>query len=292
MSLGNSPRSVTLRAHYRAREYVALPAFLGGTIHGALGHALESLDASHVLRPPKPPPDAPSFVHSSVPPPTVIVPSPLAKAHELAPDETLDFGILLLAPDAPRVGVLVAALEAIGRGGLGRGRGRLELDRVDDGHGRTFWRRGRVVAEPQADEDLRVSAAGPWTLRTTTPLHVLRSGKLVVSPRASDIARAAARRLVTLSWAYSGSGATDLRELDRTVEDRLGDASEGSWEVVRGERWSERQRRRHPVEGVLGSIPLGSEFDPFLPWLERTLRFGLGKGTGLGLGRLELVVRG
>lgn len=291
LSIDPSPSSVTLQAYYRARDYVAVPAFLGGTIHGALGHALESLRASHILMAPEPPSEAPGFVRAGPPPPVVTIPPPIAAPRELAPGESLEFGLLAIAPDAARIGALLAALEAMGRRGLGRGRGRLELIRVGDSHDRTVWRDGNVVSEPAPDEDLTARGTGPWTLRTRTPLHLVREGKLVTSPTASDVARAAARRLVSLAWTYGGFATMDLRVCDRATSEHLIAASDCDWQVVRGERWSERQGRHHPMEGVLGSMHLGAGFEPYLPWLERSLRFGLGKGAGLGLGRLELVLR-
>ncbi|MBX3274762.1 MAG: CRISPR system precrRNA processing endoribonuclease RAMP protein Cas6 [Sandaracinaceae bacterium] len=284
------PASVTLRARYRASETVSLPAFLGGTMHGALGHALDAVGAIGLFGPPPAPEDAPGFVRAGVPPPCVMIPPAIAPARELEPGAPLELAVLLVAPDERRVGVLLAALEAMGRRGLGRGRGRLALERVDDGGGRPTWEGGRVVATPEVDVAPAARGDGPWTLRATTPLHLVRRGELVQHPRAAEVVVAAARRLLSLAWTYGVGPTCDLRELEHAASERLAAAPGGDWTRLHGERWSERQRRLHPVEGVLGTLRLDRTAEPYVPLLAQALRFGVGKGTALGLGRLELVL--
>lgn len=288
-----APPSVTLRARYAACETVALPPFLGGTVHGALGHAIAAVGASidDVLGPRAAPEPAPGFVRANPPPAAVIVPPPLDLERSLGPGDRLDLAVLLLRPDTARVGVVIAALEEVGRRGLGRGRGRLELVAVEDSLGDVVWKEGEVLRSPQPDPVLQVGGAGPWTLRTRTPLHLVRGGGLVARPIAVDLVVAAARRLVALAWVYGEPPDLDLRELERAAVADLTGAPVGDWHERLGERWSERQRRRHPVRGVLGSIPLAPTAAPYIELLAQALRFGLGKGTALGLGQLDLTLR-
>lgn len=286
------PPSVTLRARYHARESVSLPAFLGGTMHGALGHAIEAVggSADGILGRRTAPDDAPAFVRASPPSACVMIPPPPGRARTLHAGEALELAVLLVAPDAPRIGVVLAALEKLGTRGLGRGRGRLALDRVVDGSGRLVWKGGQVVEAPAPDVGVRASGVGPWTVRAHTPLHLVRAGGLVACPTAADLVLAAARRLVGLAWTYGEPVEAELQELKRETSADLAGGVAGDWSQVRGERWSERQRRRHPVEGVMGVLAMPPRIERYLPLITRALRFGVGKGTALGLGQLELIV--
>ncbi|MBX3251874.1 MAG: hypothetical protein KF901_32140 [Myxococcales bacterium] len=283
------PPSVTLRARYRAREYVALPGFLGGTVHGALGHALASVGATaDTFEAPPVASEAPPYVRANPPPRLIVAPPPIGPAAELEPGLTMNLGVVLIAPTPRHIGLLVAALEALGPRGLGAGKGRLDLIELEDGSQQPLWDRGRVIASPEPDRTHSAWLPDTYELRTTSPLQLRANGELNTAPTAVDLGVAFARRAASLAWTYGAGWGGDLRDVQAHFFQTLRDHPCGEWRVVRGRRWSSRQRKHHPVEGVLGRIPLSAGFVEAFELVTSTRRFGIGKGPGLGLGRFEL----
>lgn len=284
------PATVTLRATYVARESVSLPAFLGGTLHGALGHALHAIDPrlDSLIQGGTPPPEAPGFVRASPPSPVVVVPPRLAEPRTLLAGEPLELGLVLIGPAVVDVGVVLAALQGVGERGLGRGRGRLQLVEVRDDVGQRVWAGGRVRSAPGLDRAAVLSSGGAVTMRPRTPLQILRGGRVVSEPTPADLVGAAARRCVALAWTFGAGLELSVRDLESAARDQLD--GRGEWTRLEATRWSSRQQQRHPVGGVMGAIRITGDLEPFMPFLGACVRVGLGKGTALGLGLFDLTV--
>ena len=144
-----------------------------------------------------------------------------------------------------------------------------------------------MVALPPAAAPLRRDPNCPVTLRALTPLCIVRDGRPSV-PRFEDLVAACARRVLVLASLHGTTSLPEiridsLRERARTHTTRI----ESVWMPFRAERWSSRQKRRHPVEGYLGHMEV-SVPGAFVGWLEAAALVGVGKGTALGLGHMEL----
>lgn len=55
------------------------------------------------------------------------------------------------------------------------------------------------------------------------------------------------------------------------------------------ERYSHRQKTRMQLGGVMGQVSYAGELGPFLPLLALGADLHVGKGTGFGLGRYEII---
>ena len=55
------------------------------------------------------------------------------------------------------------------------------------------------------------------------------------------------------------------------------------------ERYSQRQDRRMKLGGLVGEVEFAGEWQPFMPLLRLGADLHVGKGTGFGLGRYEIL---
>jgi hypothetical protein len=316
------PPSRTLRVRLRAVDDVFLGAFAGGALHGALGHALARVapGLERWMQPVTPAAGAPGFVAASPPAAVVVVPPGLGEVPDLRPGEGFECGFVLLGRASSEAARFVDAVAVMASEGLGDGRGRLEVVDVRDGAGvpvaMTASGSGGAPGDPSVGYDLRPEpvshVSGRWAVATRTPLQLREEGSLVMQPTAAHVVRAAVRRLLALAWTFGtvphdldGRGLLDAaRALAREEPEpalcggeprraRAG-AADGpasraaALRRVRLERYSSRQGRRHPLEGVMGTLPLDGIPDWALTALVAAQRFGIGKGPSLGLGHYEL----
>lgn len=298
-----------LEAELSAAEPVHLPAWTGSTVHGALGWALRELtcsstcEARHAAEPDRcafarlfgPGASRASHVrHAGMEVPALALrPAAPVRGQVLEPGRSWSFGVTLFGASAlADARPILAALERLGERGLGRGRGRMRLVRAYSS-GLDLWKNGRVLAEPTAllgSSWARWSVRGALRLRALTPLHLVRDGRTISTPRLTDLIASSLRRLVALS-AVRGGGVPGVR-LDELTTALGADVRNAvaSWERFDTTRWSERQQRRHGVEGVVGEIwvpDVSAELASLLTWAAGV---GLGKGTAMGLGRVEVTV--
>jgi hypothetical protein len=272
----------------RAAERVELPGWLGSTLHGAIGGALRRLVCSdacaarHAARPcayallfdrPRCRGPASGRLAATAAHPLALRPPPPGPDRLLLPGETVAFGVSLLGPAAEVVGLLVTAIEEAARSGLGRRRGRLDLGHVSS-----------------ARSTLGAGAAGgrqPLVVRAVTPLRLYRRRELIVRPSLADLVLAAARRLEALD-AYFGAGeACYDEELLRVAAGRLRPRGQ-VWRAFRVLRFSSRQGRRHPMEGVVGEASWDGDAAELRFLLEAAATTGLGKATSFGFGLISL----
>jgi hypothetical protein len=129
------------------------------------------------------------------------------------------------------------------------------------------------------------------TVRARTPVRLERDGEFCSAPAFSDWVRASARRLAAIQAYWSdivpNVHVEQLAKLASGV-------TVGSVDWLRFEttRYSSRQRRHHPLEGILGTATYSGPVGPFVPLLVAASRYGVGKGIALGLGQLEVDVGG
>ncbi len=297
------PPVYRLQVELRSKAEARLPGWLGSTLHGALGGALRaatcsrSCAAKHPVEPRRcpyvrlfepvaAPEGTPAWIAASPAPRLAICPPAPDDPRVLAAGDHLAFSVLLLGDAAAGdVGYLLAALERMAAHGLGRGRGRFELTRVTSGT-ETVWEGGSVTGRPERATPADIAGLG-LVLSTNTPLRVVRGGELV-RPRFEDLVGAAARRVVSLAVLAGEPNAGELR-IDALVTGAATHRAriEASWEPFHTRRWSSRQRRAHAMHGYLGELRV-DDAGPYLDWLRAGALAGIGKGTALGFGHVEL----
>lgn len=292
-----------------ALKPVVLPAWAGSTLHGGLGWALRELTCSeicaqrHELEPQRcafarffgarPPSESRSrWAAATAVTSLVLRPKLSAQPSVLAPGDRYGFGMVLVGRNAiDHLPALLASVSRMAERGLGRGRGQMRLHAVR-AEGVEIWLDNRFLAQPSVRAAERWAAwkgAGELHLRSATPVHLSRRGRLIATPKPRDFVGPALRRLVALAAAHGG-GEPAIHVADRAEElaSTIEEGSAESWERFEATRWSERQGRRHEVVGTRGGFWaswVSASVASLLAWAGEV---GVGKGTAMGLGQIEV----
>jgi hypothetical protein len=305
----------------RAVDLVALPAFAGSAVRGALFGAVRDLACVNQAAPscaacPLHPVCGVSRLLATVeddgprgaevPRPFVVRP-PLDGARQVAPGETFRFGITLIGEEALQLFPYVAlGLRRMGDLGLGRAlprRGRFTVERVIAVNPFLGTRQAVLAAGDDLvmlpDAPVTAAQIAAWcaacgavdrvTVRLRTPLRLVVDGALVKRLTFAALVRRILRRTTDLARSFGGGVppldfAAMLAEAEtvQTVDDR------SQWLDL--ESRSARQRRNLPIGGLLGAVTFAGELTPFLPWLVWGQLLGVGKDVTKGNGVIEIVL--
>ena len=314
-----------LEARCRAGEAVALPAFAGSAVRGALFGAVRDLacvnqaapscavcplhsvcGVSHLLATV----DDGGARGQEAPRPFVLRP-PLDGPRVVPAGEEFRFGVTLVGEQAlTLLPYLVLGLRRVGDLGLGRAvassdgparRGRFIVEEVRAVN-RFSGERQRVLRAGDAlvtlpDQPVTAAQVATWaaaqgaverlTLRLRTPLRLVVEGRLVQRLTFPVLMRRLCRRLSDLGGHYGG-GSPDFRELLARAEAVRVVDDRTKWLEL--ESRSARQGRTLPISGLVGPISFAGELTPFLPWLVWAELIGLGKDVTKGNGVLDLAL--
>jgi hypothetical protein len=297
---------------------VILPPYVGSSLRGAFGGALkrEACQCAEMCdmlcEIPRRCPygslfetpiesNMPRRVRASKFAPHPFVISPTAAGGTFLPGDTLEFTLSLFGNSAIRNALTVFdALDRMAKDGIGKDRRKLALSRITDVNSeKVLWTGSGVPAledlEPinvSWDEEDNLPATSGITIRTVTPLQLVRSGNLVTKIDFPELVYSCADRLELVgasaaceplpsarAWAKkardSGVTMTALREIRVAID-----------------RFSRRQNRKHPLHGVDGQWQLAGKLEPFIPLLRSGSLTHVGKGTSFGLGKFEVVIAG
>jgi len=309
-----------LRVTAAAAEPIVLPAHAGSTFRGALGASLRRLVCVR--------PDltecAPYPHRDRCPYPTLFEPraagqratsgfADLPRPYVLrAPREErcvaaggrLEWTTILIGRAIAHLPYFVVAWAMVGRFGIGQGRGRFALERIDAldlagapaacvydvadpqlrPHGPTVTPAG-LAAWADAHRD---RLARELTLPFLTPTAIKHQGEPAPRPEFHLLWRALQRRLSWLRLACgAGRPSLDFAATIRAAEQI--ELVECATETVAWERYSRRQGRRVPMGGFVGHARYRGELAPFLPALRLGALVGVGDNCTFGHGCYEIV---
>ncbi|AFD27467.1 CRISPR system precrRNA processing endoribonuclease RAMP protein Cas6 [Deinococcus gobiensis] len=307
-----------LRVTLRALEPVQLPPFPGSKLEGAFGRALYRLACTQPHREMcqgcplqsicpyglSYAPQLPEGLEVSslgTPPRPVLFRVAYGKERHLAPGEILTFGLVVVGRAAAQLPYLLAALREVGRDGLGRTRGRLELEEVNSFHPYTDEEvtllRGTQLGVHLTPLLLQVGELPPMTgerlrLHLRSPLHIKVGGQMAEDLHFPVLVRALQRRLSNLEQVHGGGASlradfTHLPRLAREVEtvgQRL--------RLVSQLRKGSRPRQTATMEGWVGMMEYQGDFTPFASLLRGGEQLGVGKWAHFGAGLYDLEVAG
>ncbi len=307
-----------LRFTLEAQAAARLPSYTGSMLRGGFGHALRRLAC--VMGPQQacagcslcgacaysrvfetfvsgPPPPFLRGLPTS-PRPFVLEPHGTWRsgpARELPAGASMGFDLLLLGRAAELLPFAVLAVERLAERGLGARRYPFRLRRVDaeEEPGR-FSQLPWSPGEPwRAVASARLSSPAPLpperlVLRFLTPTRLLSQGELQRRVRFRPLAFRMLRRHLELAHFYGDAGAVDwhfaplLRRADdvEVVETAL------AWQDW--ERYSNRQQAKVQMGGFVGHLALAGDLEPFTELLRSAELLHVGKGTTLGLGKVEI----
>ena len=305
---------VRLKVVLRSLDGARLPGFLGSTLRGALARSTWRVSCalndgecpacllrlrctySYFFETFRPPGAYRLRGQERLPHPLVLT-APEPRDEPYAEDEELGFGVTLFGHAASHLPYLVAALEDMAAQGLGRGRKRFELVTVETsplrGGPRTVFAPGCLPEQPPVEELAshlsRIPADARTTLKLKTPTRLRVEGRLTRSPRLEDFVRSLIQRALTMLHFHCGYDVDfDIEALTNAA--REVPVATNDLDLVRLPRWSSRQGRKVPLDGMIGSISFaGAPVRELWPLMLAGEVLRVGKGTVFGLGRYELL---
>lgn len=297
-----------LRITAVAVDAIRLPDNSGSTLRGAFGRALKDLVCVHREREacpgcevesrcayvslfePTAPPGAPGFSGVRDLPRPFVIRGPSAGS-VIERGEPWCWEVTLIGRGVEALPYFVLAWRQMGERGLGQGRGRFDLQRIDalDLSGTVgeavFAAPDRVLRPPVP---VAVERAGGPAVTTAvvdfrTPTLIRSEGRTCERPEFSALWKALQLRLSLLRLAHGeGRPRMDFRAaLEAAGEVRL---REWSGERSHWERFSARQGRRVPMRGWVGRAVYEGDLTPFWPALRLGAWVGVGDNCTFGQG--------
>ena len=298
-----------------ALDPLALPPNKGSTLRGVFGHAFKQVVcaqqhqecAACLLRLDCPyasvfesrPPDDANIkrLQTAIPRPFVIEP-PLTERIRFSPGEEIAFRLVLVGRAIDLLAYFVVAFQEAGRMGIGKGRGRYELTRVetvpwDECPVETVYthelrssiiKRDCTLCFPELVERAKVLATdGTVALDFITPTRIKHRGKWLSRPEFGPLVRTLLQRISSLvnfhcgeRWDYDFRGAIDRAADVKITDSRI---RWGDWE-----RYSSRQDQRVKLGGFMGPVTYTGDVAEFMPLLLAGSMIHVGKGTIFGNG--------
>jgi hypothetical protein len=305
----------TYRIDLLPRDARALPAFAGGALRSTFGMVLR--DFACATRAPTcegcrvarscayrelfdpVPPDAHALQRFSAIPAPYVFDLGKDRARHLAPGRPLEVGLTLIGRARRHLGLALLAIQRGAGGGLSRADVRLDLRRVTAA--RPDGDEIVVLDEPGAAVRLHPCSARFETLppasgdvshriafRLLTPTRLTQDGKPArvddLKPR--TLLMAIARR-VSLLADFHGDGplGLDFADLSARADAARFTCTALRWQRL--ERWSSRQQRTMPFDGLVGDVEIEGPLAPFVPLVDFAARLNVGKHASFGLGRYE-----
>ena len=174
--------------------------------------------------------------------------------------------------------------------GLGPGRGRAELERVESlGLGEEAAMTGDAAIVPsRIDLTPDVHPVRQARLQFRTPTELKAAGSVTSRPEFGVLFSRLRDRLSTLRALY-GAGPLDIdfRAMGERADTVLLRHCELRWERV--ERKSGRTGQVHPIGGFTGFAEYEGELAEFLPWLRAARWVGVGRQTVWGKGDVRVM---
>jgi hypothetical protein len=295
------------RFELEALERIELPAYKGSVLRGAFGASLRKItcfaksndcagcllreeciyytlfeDSSSNL--------STAGFGNARPHPYLIRP-PFSKQRVFQTGEKFTFEFLLFGKFTTYLPHIFYTFKQLGESGLGRGRGRYLLRKVE----RIEGEKTVPVFDPSTDE-LKNYATPTWfsnrdlttqeiTLHLLTPHKIKVKGKLMKDFQLKSFFKSLLRRASALVWFFE--------EVKLVADGQVWDSLD-KIKVVSSVRWldwdrySSRQKTKMKFGGLAGEIKLSGNLSPLIPWLQLGEITHVGKSTVFGLGQYKI----
>jgi hypothetical protein len=249
-----------------------------------------------------PPPDAEVLSKNAYIARPIVIEPPLNERTDYAPSEELAFSFVLVGRAQQYLAYLVVAFQELGRAGLGRGRGRFRVTRVEAAHplrgatARVFQEEDpETIRMPRLSVTVgeitqRAAGLNPEHahLRFLTPTRLVHKGHMVDTPPFHVLVRRLLDRVSSLSYFHCGERwEIDFKGLIQQAKAVEIVECDTRWENV--ERYSGRQKARLSIGGFVGDVVYEGDLTPFRELLLLGSLIHVGKATVFGNGRYEIV---
>ena len=214
---------------------------------------------------------------------------------EIAPGEAFHIDMHVFDCRPELMSAIRAAFEQMGEAGLGPGRGRAVLSRVEQmGEDESVWEMTARPGPPSVvslDPEPGERAVRRVRLRFLTPTELKGGGAgpgPVGVPEFGVLFARLRDRISTLRALYGpGPLAIDFHDLGARARAVELVSSDLHWTSAR--RRSSRTGQTHPLGGFTGVVEYAGELGEFLPWLHAARWTGVGRQTVWGKGDLRVI---
>lgn len=304
-------------ASFRALERLDVPPYKGSTFRGAFGHTFRKVSCPIICNSPSScllryrcaysvcfetpvPPDATIMrKYPFAPHPFVLIP-PMDLRTEYGVNDEFSVRLTLIGRGCDYLPHFIYAMDELGRQGIGRERGQVELLSIHDAaeEKSTLFERGDTDVRNEAKtvthadvlqrcEEIRER---PLTMVFETPTRVKSADKFLRAPDFAAMFPSLMRRCHSLAYFHcSARTEPDVHALLNLARGIDGQPEEVKW--VPWERYSSRQRQRMSMDGFTGMLKLPPVPDALLPHLVWGESLHIGKGSAFGMGKYRLESR-
>lgn len=254
---------------------------------------------------------------ADVPRPFILEPPDQVKTI-YAPGEMIWLGFTLFGKGIEYLPYFIYVLQAMGQKGFGKGSHPAELVQIfaidlDGGLQPIYYHKDKVVksegniysGEAILSHTAFTFSQPPGELGTKPMIHLLNQaaiyflsptrlkydGKYVDTPEFHIILRSAVRRITSLLQYHHSESRFEMdfpAFFEKAQQVRLL-SSETEW--LDWERYSNRQKERLKMGGIVGKAEYEGEIDSFLPWLKLAEWTNVGKNPVFGLGKIKVSVQ-
>ncbi len=295
-----------LQLKYTAVDTLNLPPYKGATFRGSLGHIFKDLvcvkphrqcegcelqESCLYPRTFQPVKDS----KHPLPPPYIIEPPAESKQH-YTPGETFAAGLVLVGERVASLPYFIQSMAKLGVQGIGKGGGEVQLRSVlslgmNGSHRELLDEESGRISDSAYFvnwEDFTPTDTQEVTLRFLTPVQLQHKGKLIKGPIPFRLLVTNLLRRWKMLERFYGDGKNSTPwELERQeVGSVVVSDFDVQWQSF--SRWSNRQKRYHPLYGLTGSVTYEGDLTPWTPLLQLGEWMHLGKKTSFGLGQYEL----
>ena len=239
--------------------------------------------------------------YPTAPHPFILEP-PLTRRRIFQKGDALDFSLTLVGRAVDYLPYFIYAFEELGRLGIGRDRGKFSLQSVTvasladadhkaplsiyDGKDKTFRPPDRLNCWTEL---LAKPPPSRLHLRFLTPARIKYNSHFTKDLEFHILFRSLLRRISLLSYFHCGykiddNGFRELIDLAKQVRIVKKVLYWKDWQ-----RWSNRQKTKMKMGGVMGEVTYEGDVEPFWPWIRLGEYVHVGKGSSFGLGRYEVV---
>ncbi|MDZ4769133.1 MAG: CRISPR system precrRNA processing endoribonuclease RAMP protein Cas6 [Chloroflexota bacterium] len=298
--------------HCEAKEHIALDAQPGTAIRGALYHALIDLFSPNDPIPGVPLDPVRALLAAEneenargrdVPRAFSVEPPP-AHTH-VETGSRFQFGVSLFGTANVLAPYLFRALPEMGKRGIGKGRGRFELIRVNEFS--PLDESNRIILHPHGAVDPRLTVTHRRvmeevgmrnseivTVRFLSPMRLIENGALVRKPMLGPLLRRLIERAQSLVELYSPAGTPSVSRAAWKDEwqriGTMGDQIDEAGALLDATQWvdiqsySQARGRATPIGGIVGQVRWRVDSAAIMTWLLWGACLHIGKNVAKGDG--------